>query len=197
MTAAFSLILFFFAVIIHEFAHGWVAYKLGDPTAKYSGRLTLNPLAHIDPLGTILLPIFLVISNSPIIFGWAKPVPVNFQGLHNPKKDMAWVGLAGPGANILLAIIISILIKTRINFLPMEILHQFMIINLVLATFNLMPIPPLDGSRVALGLMPAKLAYKYVQLERFGFIIVVIMLYLRLFELIVWPIVAILYKLLI
>lgn len=197
MNIAFSLILFFFAVVVHEFAHGWVAYKLGDPTAKYSGRLTLNPIAHIDPIGTIALPLFLVITGSPILFGWAKPVPVNFRGLHNPKKDMIWVGLAGPCANILLAIVLSIIIKIRLVFLPLEVLTQFMLLNLVLAIFNLMPIPPLDGSRVVLGMLPAKLAYKYAQLERYGFIIIVVMLYLGIFQLLIWPIVAIVYGLLI
>ncbi|MFH1622420.1 MAG: site-2 protease family protein [Candidatus Omnitrophota bacterium] len=197
MNILFSLALFFLAVVIHEFAHGWMAYKLGDPTAKYSGRLTLNPLAHIDPIGTIALPLFLVITNSPILFGWAKPIPVNFLSLHNPKKDMIWVGLAGPCANILLAIIISIFINLKLFILPFEFLSQFMLLNLVLATFNLIPIPPLDGSRVLMGLLPAKLAYKYMRLESFGFIIIVIMLYLGLFQLIVWPVVLMLYSLLI
>ncbi|MFC1645610.1 site-2 protease family protein [Candidatus Omnitrophota bacterium] len=194
MNIIFSLLLFFLAVVIHEFAHGWMAYKLGDPTAKYSGRLTLNPIAHIDPIGTIALPLFLVVTGSPILFGWAKPIPVNFLGLHNPKKDMIWVGLAGPCANILLAIIISIIIKLKMVFLPLEILEYFMLLNLVLATFNLIPIPPLDGSRVVMGLLPSKLSYKYMQLERFGFIIIVIMLYMGLFQLIVWPIVSLLYR---
>ncbi|MBL7196888.1 MAG: site-2 protease family protein [Candidatus Omnitrophica bacterium] len=189
MNIIFSLILFFLAVVIHEFAHGWMAYKLGDPTAKYSGRLTLNPIAHIDPIGTIALPLFLVITGSPILFGWAKPIPVNFLGLRNPKKDMIWVGLAGPGANILLAIVISLIIKLKMIFLPLQVLEYFMLLNLVLATFNLIPIPPLDGSRVVMGLLPPKLAYQYMRLERFGFIIIVIMLYLGLFQLIVWPVV--------
>lgn len=192
-----SLILFFMAVIIHEYAHGWIAYKLGDPTAKYSGRLTLNPIAHIDPLGTIILPLFLIITRSPFLFGWAKPVPVNFLSLGNPKKDMIWVGLAGPFANILLAIIISFFIKLKIAILPLELLETFLIVNLILAVFNLMPIPPLDGSRVVIGLLPPSLAYKYIQFERFGFIIIFIMLYLGLFQLIVWPIVLTLMRLLI
>ena len=192
----FSIMLFFLAVVIHEFAHGWMAYKLGDPTAKHSGRLTLNPIAHIDPMGTIILPLFLIMTGSPILFGWAKPVPVNFRALHNPKKDMIWVGLAGPGANIILAIIISLIIKLKVVFIPFQILEYFMALNLVLAIFNLIPIPPLDGSRVIMGLLPAKLAYQYIQLERFGFIIIVIMLYLGLFQIIIWPIVLTILKLL-
>jgi len=193
----FSIMLFFLAVVIHEFAHGWMAYKLGDPTAKHSGRLTLNPIAHIDPIGTVILPLFLIMTGSPILFGWAKPVPVNFRALHNPKKDMIWVGLAGPGANIILAIIISLIIKLKVAFIPFQILEYFMALNLVLAIFNLIPIPPLDGSRVVMGLLPTKLAYQYIQLERFGFIIIVIMLYLGLFQIIIWPIVLTILKLLI
>ena len=196
MSMIFSIMLFFLAVVIHEFAHGWMAYKLGDPTAKHSGRLTLNPIAHIDPMGTIILPLFLIMTGSPILFGWAKPVPVNFRALHNPKKDMIWVGLAGPGANIILAIIISLIIKLKVIFIPFQILEYFMALNLVLAIFNLIPIPPLDGSRVVMGLLPAKLAYQYIQLERFGFIIIVIMLYLGLFQIIIWPIVLTILKLL-
>src|SRR3989338_3844065 len=99
-----SLVIFFSAVIIHEYCHGWVAYKLGDPTAKYAGRLTLNPLEHIDPVGTILLPLMLIILKSPVLFGWAKPVPVNFWNLNNPRRDMIWVGLAGPTANFMFAV---------------------------------------------------------------------------------------------
>ncbi len=194
MNIIFSLVLFFLAVVIHEFAHGWMAYKLGDPTAKHSGRLTLNPLAHIDPIGTIALPLFLVATGSPFLFGWAKPVPVNFLGLRDPKKGMIWVGLAGPCANILLAIVISFIIKLRISLLPLEALQYFMILNLVLATFNLIPIPPMDGSRVVMGLLPDKLSYKYMQLERFGFIIIVALLYLGLFQFLVWPIVTIMLK---
>ncbi|MDD5617870.1 MAG: site-2 protease family protein [Candidatus Omnitrophica bacterium] len=195
MGVLFSIALFFLAVVIHEFAHGWVAYKLGDPTAKHSGRLTLNPLAHIDPVGTIILPLFLIITHSPILFGWAKPVPVNFLRLNHPKKDMIWVGLAGPIANILVAVIISILIKLDIAFMPILILRYFLILNLFLAVFNLMPIPPLDGSRVVLGMLPSNnLAFKYMQLEQFGFIIIVIMLYLGILDHVIWPIVMAMLK---
>jgi len=189
MNIVFSIILFFLAVVIHEFAHGWMAYKLGDPTAKHSGRLTLNPIAHIDPIGTIVLPLFLVITGSPILFGWAKPVPVNFRALRNPKRDMIWVGLAGPCANIILAILISFVIKLNIALIPFVALKYFMLLNLVLAIFNLIPIPPLDGSRVVMGLLPPKAAFQYMQLERFGFVLIVIMLYLGLFQSIIWPIV--------
>jgi Zn-dependent protease len=194
MSVLFSIVLFFLAVVVHEFSHGWMAYRLGDPTAKYSGRLTLNPLAHIDPVGTIILPIFLVITNSPILFGWAKPVPVNFLRLNHPKKDMVWVGLAGPLANILLAIIISLIIKLNFAFLPVLILKYFMTLNLFLAVFNLIPIPPLDGSRVILGVLPNNLAYGYMRLEQFGFIVIIAMLYLGILDYLIWPIVLTILK---
>ncbi|MDD5005618.1 MAG: site-2 protease family protein [Candidatus Omnitrophica bacterium] len=190
MSILFAIILFFLAVVVHEFAHGWIAYKLGDPTAKYSGRLTLNPLAHIDPIGTIILPAFLILTGAPILFGWAKPIPVNFSGLHNPKKDIIWVGLAGPCANILLAIILSLIIKLKIILFAAAILKYFIIINLVLAVLNLIPIPPLDGSRVLMGLLPPKLTYRYMQIEPFGFIIIFILLYMGLLDSIINTVVS-------
>ena len=121
------------AVIIHEYAHGWVAYKLGDPTARYSGRLTLNPLAHVDPFGTIILPIMLLVMRAPFIFGWAKPVPINFSNLRNPKKDIIWVGLAGPLANVGAAIILSMLIKNQLPAALYQIITLAIIYNLILA----------------------------------------------------------------
>ena len=189
-----SLGLFFFAFTIHEFAHGWIALKLGDPTAKYSGRLTLNPLKHIDPLGTIIIPILLYLSKSPFIFGWAKPVPVNFSRLHSPKKDIIWVGLAGPVANIILAVLIGILFRSNLplggNLFSM--LQTLGMVNLVLAVFNLIPIPPLDGSRVLAGLLPYNMARSYMQLEPFGMFILIAFLALGLLKAIIWPIIDIL-----
>ncbi len=158
------------AVILHECAHGWVALKCGDPTAKLLGRLTLNPLKHIDPVGTILLPILtLWIFHFP--FGAAKPVPVNFANLRNPKRDMIFVAIAGPAINIILALIASVLLP-----LGPQIFGLAVVINLGLATFNMIPIPPLDGSRVVAGLLPTSLARKYLYLEPFGFIIVIVLL---------------------
>lgn len=193
-----SLIIFFFAVIIHEISHGLVAYKLGDPTAKYSGRLTLNPFVHIDPIGTIILPIVLILMNSPVIFGWAKPVPVNFWNLKNPQRDMIWVGLAGPLANILLGLLLILALKSPFatNIFLSDILKTAIIINLVLAIFNLIPIPPLDGSRVLMGLLPRETAIGYSMLEPFGFLIVFMLLFFGLFERIIWPIVAFFLKIL-
>lgn len=190
----FSVIIFFLAVVIHEYAHGVTAYWLGDRTAKYAGRLTLNPLAHIDPFGTILLPVLLIISRSPVIFGWAKPVPINYWGLRNPKKDILWVGLAGPLANIILAAGLSLFLKMGIavsTFITHLIL-QGILINLVLAVFNLIPIPPLDGSRILISILPVNLTKQYAAIERYGFIILFILFYFRFFDYIIWPIVNIL-----
>lgn len=158
------------AVILHECAHGWVALKFGDPTAKLLGRLTLNPFKHIDPIGTVLVPIITKLTLG-FPFGWAKPVPVNFANLNNPKRDMIFVALAGPAVNIVLALAASFLYP----FGP-KIFGLAVGINLMLATFNMMPIPPLDGSRVVAGLLPTSLARKYLYLEPFGFIIVIVLL---------------------
>ena len=185
-----TLSIFFIAVIIHEYAHGWVAWKLGDPTAKIAGRLTLNPIVHIDPVGTIFLPLVLLVTNSPVVFGWAKPVPVDFHNLNNPKKDMIWVGLAGPTANILFAILLSFILKFFIltgGYVIPVILQTAIIINLVLALFNILPIPPLDGSRVAMGLLPREIAMRYARLEPYGFINIFGLLYMGIVGSVIWP----------
>jgi len=192
MALLISLVLFFLAIVVHEVAHGWIAYQRGDLTAKFAGRLTLNPLAHIDPFGTIILPLFLIISRAPFVFGWAKPVPVNFSSLKNPKKDIMLVGAAGPLANIIIAIVIGLLLKANIWSIGLSfILREFVHLNLILAVFNLIPIPPLDGSRIIIGLLPNYLAYQYIQLEKFGFLIIYLLVYLGIFHSIVWPIVKI------
>ena len=198
MSLVLSLSIFLFAIIIHEIAHGWVAYKLGDPTAKYAGRLTLNPMAHIDPFGMILLPLILTMMGSPVIFGWAKPVPVNFWNLKNPRRDMIWVGLAGPIANIILAFALSLFLKININLpaLIFNILIAGIYVNLVLAVFNLIPIPPLDGSRVVIGLLPRELAVRYIRLERFGIPLIFLLMFMGLFNYLIRPIVQILANLL-
>ena len=158
------------AVILHECSHGWVALQFGDPTAKLMGRLTLNPIRHIDPIGTILIPVITKIALG-FPFGWAKPVPVNFANLRNPKRDMIFVALAGPVMNIAIAVAASLLLPFDRHFFSMMTM-----VNLMLAIFNLTPVPPLDGSRVVAGLLPQDLAKKYLYLEPFGFIIVIVLL---------------------
>jgi len=192
MSFLITLSIFFLAVIIHEYAHGWIAWKLGDPTAKLAGRLTLNPIAHIDPVGTIFLPLVLLVTHSPVVFGWAKPVPVNFRSLNNPKKDMVWVGLAGPFANVVFAVFLSLLAKTSFfaeNTFLLPLVNTAIVLNLVLAVFNMLPIPPLDGSRIAMGLLPRNLSIQYAKLEPYGFIIIFILLYFGMVGNLIWPLV--------
>ncbi len=166
------------AITLHEAGHGFVANLFGDPTAKNQGRVTLNPIAHIDPFGTIILPILLFFMAG-FIFGYAKPVPVDPRNFKNPRRDMIWVALAGPGANILLAFMGAMLIPLALN-LPdaaanflVQNLNNLMIFNCLLAVFNLLPVPPLDGGKVAVGLLPRRMAIKYAQLERYGIFIVI------------------------
>ncbi len=179
---ALSIVILLFSVIIHEVMHGVAALKFGDRTALDAGRLTLNPLPHIDPVGTILLPILLMISGSPILFGWAKPVPINPLNFSNIRKGELFVSAAGIASNFGLAIAAS-LIYHFLNALPQTIpalvgslLHYTVIINLVLGIFNLFPIPPLDGSKILLSQLPYNLARSYARIERYGFIILLILL---------------------
>ena len=159
-TIIFFLIVLIFSIVIHEVAHGSVANLLGDPTAKYAGRLTLNPIKHLDLFGSVLVPLFLIILRSPVLFGWAKPVPINPYNFKDPKWDGAKVAVAGPGANILVALIFGLAI--RFFPLPASILTIFSIIvilNLILAIFNLVPIPPLDGSHILFTFLPEITAF--------------------------------------
>ncbi|MBI3601623.1 MAG: site-2 protease family protein [Candidatus Omnitrophica bacterium] len=179
------------AIILHEYAHGWVAYRCGDTTAKDMGRLTLNPIKHIDPIGSILVPGVLFLLHSPIFFGWAKPVPVNFRRLKNLRLGMILVATAGPLTNVILAYGYIWLYKLQI-FSPLSHVWQWAILfNIVICVFNLMPIPPLDGSRIVMGLLPRQLAYYYSKLEPFGLIIVVVLLQMGMLKFL-YPLMSIL-----
>lgn len=170
-----------FAIIVHEVAHGWVASRLGDPTARMLGRLTLNPLKHIDPVGTILVPGLLLLLGG-FIFGWAKPVPITVRNLRQPKRDMMFVALAGPGANLLMALgwgaLIHLAIAVASNW-PSAALYLALtgaagvLVNLVLMVLNLLPLPPLDGGRVLMGLLPGPWSWRLGQIEPYGFLILV------------------------
>lgn len=173
------------AITLHEAAHGFVAHRLGDDTALRAGRVTFNPFKHIDRFGTILLPGLLLLMRSPVLFGYAKPVPVNFSALRSPRRDGVLVALAGPGTNILLAFFSGFLLYVLESFAAREqadwvflMLYKSIIINVVLAVFNMLPVPPLDGGRVLTGLLPASLAYPYSRLERFGIPLVMLLLIL-------------------
>lgn len=173
-----------FAITVHEVAHGWMAKKYGDNTAYAQGRLTLNPIHHIDPLGTVVLPIICLLLGG-IIFGWAKPVPVNGRYFKNPRKDMAMVALAGPVANLLMALAwaliarLGVMVNIESITLPLAYMGIAGIsINLVLAVLNLIPLPPLDGSRIITAMLSHQAAYKYNQLEPYGFYILLALMYL-------------------
>ncbi|MCF6288828.1 MAG: site-2 protease family protein [Proteobacteria bacterium] len=173
------------AIILHEVAHGWMANKLGDPTAKNMGRLSLNPIGHIDPIGTLLVPGMLMLSGASFLFGWAKPVPVMFHRLRNPRIDMIWVALAGPGANLLMVIAWALIAKAVIAFMAfdsssfvfmMGVVQKGIMINLVLMIFNLLPMLPLDGGRVVHGLLPRELGDKFAVTEPWGMFVIVALL---------------------
>jgi Zn-dependent protease len=178
-----------FAITVHEVAHGWVAKKYGDNTASVLGRLTLNPIKHIDLFGTILLPGLLLITGTGFIFGWAKPVPVDPRNFKNPLQDMAIVALAGPVSNLLMAAIWALITRLGVTIgagteaISLPLIYSGVAgisINLVLALINLLPIPPLDGSRILTGILPSYWAWQYNRLERYGFIILLVLLYTNL-----------------
>jgi len=172
------------AVTFHEAAHGFVAYRFGDDTARQAGRMTLNPFRHVDPLGTILLPALLLLLRAPFLFGYAKPVPVNFGRLRHPRRDMIWVALAGPGMNVLLAIVSSLLFYSvpwvspqPAEWIAENLVHSIQL-NAVLCVFNMLPLPPLDGGRVAVGILPRPLALPLARLEPYGMMILLLLLFI-------------------
>jgi len=172
------------AITFHEAAHGWVAERLGDPTARLLGRVTFNPIKHIDPFGTLILPGLLLLAQTPFLFGYAKPVPVNFGRLRNPKQDMIWVALAGPGINIALAFACALVLRAInppigdvMTWIAQNLVNAIQI-NVLLAIFNLLPLPPLDGGRVLTGLLPRPYAWRFAQIERYGFAILLGLLFL-------------------
>lgn len=199
------------AVVLHEAAHGWVAEKLGDPTARLMGRITLNPIPHIDLWWTVLLPLVLLFSGSSFIFGGAKPVPINPLNFRNPRRDMMWVALSGPVTNLLLAAFFAVLfhgmtqyvvgafhselfLKTILPVLYM--LKVAIIINVVLAVFNLVPVPPLDGSRIVMGILPHELSEKMAWLEPYGLIILMILIFTGILYTLINPVIGLILNIL-
>ena len=177
------LVVLLFSVIFHEVAHGYVALRLGDPTARDAGRLTLNPIKHIDPFGTVILPVLLRLVNSPFIIGWAKPVPVNPYFFRDPRRGMMLVAAAGPLTNITLLMLSALAIRvlqTLLHPLLLDFLIYTCYINIILALFNLVPVPPLDGSSLLAGILPSRLRQAYVRLGRYTLFIIFPLLYLAI-----------------
>jgi Zn-dependent protease len=212
VTVSIIFVPIMFAVVCHEVAHGFIAWHFGDPTARMMGRLTLNPIKHVDLMGTIIVPVLLILSHSGILFGWAKPVPVVFENLRNPKRDMIWVAAAGPITNIILATLSAFALRAIIAFTnpaasgspqamfiePVVLMLAYSVyINLLLAIFNMLPIPPLDGGRVMVGLLPRQQSNALSRLEPYGFMILIALVFIlpsffgiNIFQLFIKPLVS-------
>ena len=200
LDVVFQVLILFFSVIIHEVAHGYAALTLGDPTAREAGRLTLNPIKHMDPWGTVVLPLFLILVRSPFLVGWARPVPVNPLRMRDPKRGMMLVGAAGPLANIALILLSALALRSMPFSAPPILFDLFKYccaINIILALFNLVPVPPLDGSKVVAGILPPKMRAAYVGLERYGIFIIIGLLYLGLLDQVIIPLFRIIFYLLV
>ena len=199
MVYIFLIIILIFSVIIHEIAHGAVANYLGDPTAKYAGRLTLNPIAHLDIFGSVLVPLLLILARSPILFGWAKPVPINPYNFRDQKYGQAKVALAGPAANLGIALAVGLILRFMPNFLISPafyaILSYVVFINILLAIFNLIPIPPLDGSHILFTFLPESFRSIKIFLSQYGFFILLIVIFFFLGWL--FPIIQFVYRLIV
>ena len=188
-----SIIPVLLAITVHEAAHGYAAKHFGDKTAYFLGRITLNPIKHIDPIGTVVIPGMLLLLSAPFLFGWAKPVPVNFSNLNNPKKDMMWVALAGPASNLVMAIIWAIILGlfrssgASYALFVIGMAQVGIMINLVLMLLNLLPIPPLDGGRMAVSLLPSPWSYKLASIERYGMFILIFLIVSGLLSAILLP----------
>jgi Zn-dependent protease len=192
-----SFIVLLFSLTIHEMAHAWTADRLGDPTARLLGRISLNPIVHADPLGTIVLPLVALFTNAPLI-GWAKPVPVNIRYLHHPRRDYVFVAAAGPASNLVLALSASIVLallpvspqtldEANVSVPVAAFLSQLVRLNVLLAVFNMLPIPPLDGGNVLAGLLPPSLAAPFNRLRPYGFLLLYALILTGGFEFIVVP----------
>ena len=187
-----------FAITVHEVAHGWVAGRLGDPTARLAGRLTLNPVRHIDPLGTLVVPLIMIVLT-PFAFGWAKPVPVDWRNLKQPRRDMALVAAAGPGANVIMLLLWTLLLSFLFasagavsypEYLLVEMAKAGVIINVVLIALNLLPLPPLDGSRIVTSFLPPEAARRYNLLERWGLPILILLIFTGVLGKILHPLIG-------
>jgi Zn-dependent protease len=191
-----------FAITLHEAAHGYVAKYFGDLTAYSQGRVSLNPIRHIDPVGTVALPLLMLalskLFGGGFIFGWAKPVPVNFGNLRQPKRDMLWVAAAGPGANLAMAIFWGLMVKLAFTdvagefSLPLALMGAAgVMVNVIFMVLNLLPIPPLDGGRIMVSLLPHRQAYQFARIEPYGFIIILALMFTHVLDVVMWPLVTI------